>query len=502
MKITPSLLYDYYNCPHKVWRDKYGPKQEEIQEDNPFVKLLWERGVQHEKEIIQNFKYDYLDLSEGSIDDRIEKTTKALREKNRFIYQGIIQTQNLFGIPDLLELEEDGNYVPVDIKSGAGFEDSDESGDEENKQKKHYAIQLCLYIEILETLGISKKRKGFIIDKDGNKVEYNLNSQMGVRIPMSYWGLYDQIKNIVIELVTNQKQNEPAMSSLCKLCPWHNSCRNWCIENDDVTQIFYVGRKVRDTLKRDVGITTISDLIKVNASDLIIQKKKNKEFLKGIGDGTLNSAINRGKILKNNSDPVIYSKIEFPKVSYELFFDIEDDPTQEFVYLHGLYIRNNGKEEYKCFVAKDVSKESEKTSWKYFWEFIKDLPQNNYSVYYFSPHEKSIYKRLQKKYPEIIGKNELNTFFNNPNVIDLYQLVLKNTDWPLSSYSIKSLATYSGFKWRDETPSGALSIQWFNEYLKTSDEIILKRILEYNEDDCKATMVLKDRLTSLLKTIS
>jgi predicted RecB family nuclease len=39
-----------------------------------------------------------------------------------------------------------------------------------------------------------------------------------------------------------------------------------------------------------------------------------------------------------------------------------------------------------------------------------------------------------------------------------------------------------------------LSIQWYNEYLKTKDEKIIKRILEYNEDDCKAAMVLKDFL--------
>ena len=56
---------------------------------------------------------------------------------------------------------------------------------------------------------------------------------------------------------------------------------------------------------------------------------------------------------------------------------------------------------------------------------------------------------------------------------------------------------YLGFKWRDETPSGALSIQWFNEYLKEKDEKILKRILEYNEDDCIATMVLKDGIEEL-----
>ena len=43
--ITPSLLYDYLQCPHKVWRDVHGPKQDLVDEDNPFLKLLWERGV-------------------------------------------------------------------------------------------------------------------------------------------------------------------------------------------------------------------------------------------------------------------------------------------------------------------------------------------------------------------------------------------------------------------------------------------------------------------------
>lgn len=83
-------------------------------------------------------------------------------------------------------------------------------------------------------------------------------------------------------------------------------------------------------------------------------------------------------------------------------------------------------------------------------------------------------------------------------MIDLYNdVILKKTDWPLGSYSIKAIAQYLGFNWRDKTPSGALSIQWFNEYLKKKDEKILKRILEYNEDDCMATMVLKDGIEKL-----
>ena len=104
---------------------------------------------------------------------------------------------------------------------------------------------------------------------------------------------------------------------------------------------------------------------------------------------------------------------------------------------------------------------------------------------------------MQKKYSDVISIEELTAFFANPNVIDLYKIVLSDTDWPLGSYSIKEIAQYLGFSWRDETPSGALSIQWFNRYLETKDKKDLQRILDYNEDDCKATMVLKDELERL-----
>ena len=49
-----------------------------------------------------------------------------MNEKIPLIYQGIIEWEDLLGIPDLLRIEPDGNYIPVDIKSGLGFEGSDE----------------------------------------------------------------------------------------------------------------------------------------------------------------------------------------------------------------------------------------------------------------------------------------------------------------------------------------------------------------------------------------
>ena len=67
--ITGSKLYDYIQCPHKVWRDVYGPKEEKITETNPFVELLWNRGVAHEEEVVGRLG-EYLDLREGKLQDR------------------------------------------------------------------------------------------------------------------------------------------------------------------------------------------------------------------------------------------------------------------------------------------------------------------------------------------------------------------------------------------------------------------------------------------------
>lgn len=69
MHITASKLYDFIQCPHRVWRDVYGPQEEKIKETNPFIQLLWDRGVLYEEEIILEIG-EYLDLSKGSLDER------------------------------------------------------------------------------------------------------------------------------------------------------------------------------------------------------------------------------------------------------------------------------------------------------------------------------------------------------------------------------------------------------------------------------------------------
>lgn len=481
-----------------MWRDVWGPQDEKIKETNPFVQLLWDRGVSHEERVVAGLG-DYLDLSKLGIDNCFEATIRAMRDGVKLIYQGVLMHDNLRGIPDLIKRMPDGTYMPIEIKSGMGTEGAtDDDGEEGGKPKKHYAVQLALYVDLLERLGFEHTNRGQIIDGHLNKVIYNLDQPLGVRDKTTVWQYYQQTKGNVELLLENKNQNKPAYSGKCKLCPWYNSCKKWVKESNDPTGLFYVGASMRDSLEEHLHIDKIEDILKIDVAAVLARKKKEKSFLPGVAEKTLGKLMDRAKVLIETKKPVIYGELSFPEVNYELFFDIEDDPTQEFVYLHGVYERTSGGERFLDFTAKDNTSEAEKVAWQNFWTYIRSLPKNDFAVYYYSHHEKTTYRKMQKQYPEIISEDELESFFSNPNVIDLYSIVFKQTDWPLPSYSIKELAVYLGFKWRDETPSGALSIQWFNDYLESRDEKILTRILEYNEDDCKATMVLKDGLVSLI----
>lgn len=496
MYITASKLYDYLQCPHKVWRDMYGPQEEKMNEVNPFVQMLWEKGVAHEKNIISKIG-EFIDLSSGSLEERSEKTIKAIADGVPLIYQGVLRFENYLGIPDLLKRMPDGKYIPVDIKSGMGFDGNSDEENEDGKPKKHYAVQLCLYIQLLQKLNIPNTGTGKIIDIHGIEVEYNLNQSMGKRTPMTWWEFFEQVKNNVQILIENKAQNKPAVSGICKLCVWGKSCKKWSKEHEDLAEIFYLGRSKRDVINEDLNIERVSDFCNIDLEDIKYKKAKDRSFLKGMGEDMIAKLMNRARILSISKQPVIYQNITFPTVSHELFFDIEDDPTQEFVYMHGVYERKGSEERFIHFTADSNTREAEKDAWKRFWEYIRSLPKDDFAVYYYSHHEKTTYRKMQKQYPDIVSAEEVELFFGNPKVIDLYQIVLKHTDWPVGSYSLKELAQYLGFRWRDETPSGALSIQWFNEFLKTRDEKILERILIYNEDDCKATMILKDAIKKL-----
>ena len=196
-----------------------------------------------------------------------------------------------------------------------------------------------------------------------------------------------------------------------------------------------------------------------------------------------------------NGKPYLISPVVFQNVRLNVF-DIEVDSMQNFCYLHGFVLRRNKiteQEQYHAFYADDLSADAEKEAFKKAWGFVSE--HQPCVIYYYSKYERTIWRKLQTLYPEVCSENDIENMFNPETCIDLlYDVVTKNSVWPTKDHSIKSLAQYLGFSWRDSDPSGAASVEWFQRFLEEKDPEIKKRILEYNEDDCIAMRVLLDAL--------
>jgi len=149
--ITASMLYDLVQCPHRVTMDLFEDfaKRDPI---NPFVQLLWEKGNAFEQQVIEELQVPFVNLRPFSGQEREQLTKEAMSRGDTLIYGGRIRADDLLGDPDLLRRKQDG-YVAGDIKSGAGVEGVSE--DTDGKPKKHYAVQLALYTDILERMGFS-----------------------------------------------------------------------------------------------------------------------------------------------------------------------------------------------------------------------------------------------------------------------------------------------------------------------------------------------------------
>jgi predicted RecB family nuclease len=491
MPVTASLLYDLVQCPQRVALDAFGDPAER-DEINPFVRLLWEKGTQFEREVVAGLELPFLDLSAAKEEEKERLTLEAMKRGDALIYNGRISADDLLGEPDLLR-KETGGYVPGDIKSGAGLEGAGEDGD--GKPKLHYAVQLALYVDVLERLKLSARRRAFVWDIHGNEVPYDFTVAQGPKKPETLWDEYQEALADARAILSGEVTPQAAYGGICKLCHWYTHCVNELTTVDDLTLIPFLGRALRDTMQPT--LPTIAALAESNPDGFINGKKT---VFPGIGPDRLRLFKDRAAMLKHDSPaPYLRATVTLPVTPVELFFDIEVDPMRDICYLHGIVERtggDNGTERFVYFFSEDLSPEAEQTAFAEAYAFLSAQPEG--AIYYYSKYERTIYRKLQAKYPDVCSADDIESLFTPPRSIDLYfDVVAKATEWPTRDHSIKTLAQYLGFSWRDTHPSGAASIEWFDRWCREGDPAVKQRILDYNEDDCRATRVLLDGIRAL-----
>lgn len=487
--ITGSMLYDLLSCPHRVTMDLYGAPADR-DAISPFIQMLWKKGAAFEQEIIGGIGVPFLDLSGFQLDEKERLTTEAMHRREPLIYNGRIIAEDLLGEPDLLRFTGHG-YVAGDIKSGAG----EEGREDLSKPKVDYGVQVALYTDILERKGLSAARLPFIIDINGEEVTYDLDEPYGTRNPTTLWVEYQAALAEARAIVIRHHETLAAYSSTCKLCWWYSACTEKLAADDDLTLLPELGRSKRDTMLDHVS--SITEFAVTNVESFITGKKT---IFKGIGTDMLRKFHERAKLVTStNPQPYLTAPLALPHSDIEVFFDIETDPMRNFCYLHGMLERrggDNSTERFDAFFAADLSPAAEREAFAAAWSYLNDRPTA--IVYIYSKYERTIWRALQQKYPDVCTSDQMEALFHPSRTVDLfYDVVQKATMWPTRDHSLKTLAKFLGFQWRDNNPSGAASIEWFDQWITTGDPAIKERIILYNEDDVVATRVLLDGIREL-----
>jgi predicted RecB family nuclease len=199
--------------------------------------------------------------------------------------------------------------------------------------------------------------------------------------------------------------------------------------------------------------------------------------------------------------------VAIDRAAVELDIDIEDD-SGGICYLIGVKetLRSRGevKTRYLPFVTWEHTPEAEARVFAEFFGYVFDLIERAKKnkmgavrAFHYTDHESRFFLHLAEKHAGVPGVptvEAVQEFLDSEVWVDMHPILAKQLVWPTENLTLKSLAKYVKFFWRDDEPGGANSVAWYHEAIGDGDaaEAARTRVLEYNEDDVEATAVLRD----------
>lgn len=453
--ISEKTFYQYLKCPNWVYFDAHATQ---ARPHDVLIQKLQADGLIDEKEReLLSDRPDIAEVTSEDLDEAFRQTLSFMREGRQTIYHGALIDKYWVGHPDILEKVEgrsrlgDYYYVAADIKRSRVMRDD-------------YKFQGCFYAELLERVQGAKPVQGYVVTPDREILSY----------PIETFEAEYELTLTEIEKIMAGKRPAHFVTSGCRQSPWYPECQGESVRCDDLSLLNRVWRQEVRSLT-EAGISTMSQLALKSLPELeAVTPEVSSRRLETMRDQAI--AIKEGR-------HIIRGSVDFPEANVELFFDIESDPLRDFDYLFGVLKVTRDGEEYHPFFAQ--APEQEERMWTEFVRFIEghlDAP-----IYHYGWFEKEVLQRFMARY----GLGAIARDALARNMIDLLEVARSSVIFPLSFYSLKDIGFYIGFRWRGEDASGVNSVLWFEEWLQKKTPKLFQKILEYNEDDVRATYKLQ-----------
>lgn len=423
-----------------------------------FLHLLQKEGMLKEKQDLLLKDREVFDVKAEELEDAARETLEFMARGVERIRGGVLMHGRYIARPDLLEKVEGksklGNfyYVACDFKRS-------------ERLKDEYTMEGVFYAELLKTVQDVRPTKGYVMHPSGAVSSFLIDE---------YRTTY-HVNLERIEKLLDAETQDVFLTSACKQSPWFHRCVADAHECRDLSLINRIWRSEVEALK-SAGILTIDDLAK---TDLGILGK--------IPDLTMD----RVQYLKKQTESLVSGKvislgfIELKQEKNAYVLDIESDPMRNIHYLFGVLKIEDGEQSYHAFVA-DGEVMDEKAIWFKVCAFLNE--HKAWPIYHYGWFEVDVFRQMLAKYG---GPMEAFQILDTRG-IDLLTRMRERVLFPSPFYSLKDVAKHIGFKWREEEASGMESIRWYDEWVRTKNPAVLQKLVDYNEDDVRATWLVKE----------
>lgn len=463
-RVKARTIYSYCISPFMVHCEKFGPENKK-DEMTKFQELLFDQGNAHEIQVIEtNYpeaeKLEYVTREEGfrMLLEGMNDGIKVFCGLPAFyLPEGL---EGIFDIVERIDTEESifgsYHYVVKEIKLAKNMQ-------------KHHIYQAAFYNYMLGKIQGYTPPVFYLINRDYEEIGVEYNEI--------------ELLEILKDIQEILKGNEVSPTYGACEWPWETYNNEEAIRKRDVSLVSGLGPSFKQKLIK-ANICTVDDLAEIQMRNLV--------KIKGIGEKTANKFLTNAKALISGCH-ICIGTCEFPEKKTEIFLDLEgtgeqkvDEELIAMDYLIGVIIRKGKNEKYIPFIAHGLDKEG-----KMFHQFVEWLlKQDDFIVYHWHHYERTHLERLAERYGLTEEKRKL--IFRNMR--DLYKDAVSNFAFPTYGNGLKEVAKYIGYKWKHADVDALESIALYLQYVENPDQNKdkIQKVIDYNEDDCKATLLVKD----------
>ncbi|WP_298132807.1 TM0106 family RecB-like putative nuclease [Micropruina sp.] len=296
----------------------------------------------------------------------------------------------------------------------------------------------------------------------------------------------------------------PVRTRECDRCAWWPVCVERLDPDDLTLQLAKLPLDAHEvTVLRRAGVTTVADLAAADLDRLLPGYLEQVGHRTG-GEDRLRLAQRRAALVHSGVrlERLDSGPIDVPSAPLEIDFDLETSATER-IYLWGFWVTDTrtGESSYhhvSDFRQLEPADELDLAIRALTWlREISDGAETR--VYHYSAYERDQIDRLARaRHHPVL---EWAAGYARENFVDLFP-IMREHFFGTDGLGLKVVASAgSGFAWRDPDPGGLNSMRWFSDAVGAATEperdAARRRVLEYNEDDVRATWQLRTWLRSL-----